>query len=234
MISFSIGVLSYNESRNMPLVVDKLVETLSLVKDLSFKILIIDNGSLDDTEESIKQLEKKYDNVSHILIPENKGYGYGVKQGLSSLSGDVVGFIWGDNQFDAGVIGDMIERFIKDPSLKLVKTYRTKRYDGRLRLVVSTFYQVLFKMLYGGNIKDINSGPKLFRSGFLNEKIIPLKYNDWFVDAEMMIKTVRNISSDEIAELPIEFFPRKFGKSNVKFSTCFEFFKNLFIFRFKK
>jgi hypothetical protein len=149
------------------------------------------------------------------------------------LSGDVVGFMWGDNQFDAGVVLDMIQEFLDKPDVKFVKTYRVTRHDGRLRLIVSRFYQLLFRLLYGKKVRDINSGPKLFRSEFYRS-LPPLTSNDWFVDAEIMIKAVSKLEQGQLVELPIDFFPRKHGKSNVKFSTCFEFFKNLFLYRFKK
>ena len=232
MLSVSIGILCYNEQENILRIVERLLDLFEN-SELSIdpKIVIINNGSTDSTATVIDELGQKHPIVSVLHIKENKGYGFGVRTGLESLRGDVVGFMWGDNQFDAGVTLKMIEEFLDKPNVQFVKTYRVTRHDGRLRLIVSRLYQLLFRLLYGKKVRDINSGPKLFRSKFYRS-LLPLESNDWFVDAEIMIKAVSKLEKGQLVELPIDFFPRKYGKSNVKFSTCFEFFKNLFSYRF--
>lgn len=229
----SIGVLSYNESKNLPAVIEGLAGVVKSLPDTVLKVVIINNGSIDDTAVVISQIEDRYNFVSHIDIPKNLGYGYGVKTGLMGLTGDVVGYMWGDNQFNPAVVKDLLAVFRQEPDVKLVKTYRRKRFDGRQRKLVSSFYQNIFRWLYGGGLIDINSTPKLFRYDFL-QKILPLQSNDWFVDAEIMIKSVRMTTIGQIRELPIDFYPRQFGKSNVRFSTCFEFMRNLLFFKFRK
>jgi len=217
----------------LPDVVLNLTNGLKKISNFYYDILIIDNGSKDNTVEVISSLEKQYACVSHIKLPENKGYGFGIRKGLEVLNGDIVGYMWGDNQFDAGVVAEMVKEFIKNEQIMIVKTYRTKRHDGRYRLLISSIYQILFKMLYGGYVKDINSGPKLFKED-LFRRIIPLNSNDWFIDAEIMIKVTKLLKKEEIVQLPIEFFPRKYGKSNVKFNACLEFVHNLVKYKFSK
>lgn len=228
-----IGVMCYNESKSVPAIVQALFEVRKSLPAIDMQVLLINNGSTDSTEELIVDIEKKNDFIRHFTIPVNKGYGYGVRMGLERLSGDIVGFMWGDNQFDASVIKTMIQAFIDQSSVQLVKTYRTKRYDGRSRLVISKIYQMIFRILYGIYTHDINSGPKLFRGEFL-KKLQPLQSNDWFIDAELMIKATRNCSPNQVVEFPIMFYPRKFGKSNVRFSALFQFLFNLIKYKFVK
>lgn len=228
-----VGVLCYNESKSIPAIVQTLTEVRKSLPAVDLRVFLINNGSTDSTEQQIEELEKQNDFVSHFTIPVNKGYGFGVRSALGCLTGEVVGFMWGDNQFDASVLGPMIQTFIDKPDVQLVKTYRTKRYDGRSRLVTSKIYQIIFRILYGIYTHDINSGPKLFRADFL-KKLQPLRSDDWFIDAELMIKTTRNCQPNQVVEFPITFFPRKFGKSNVKFSTCFQFLYNLIKYKFIK
>ena len=233
MIRVEIAILSYNEAQNILPVVQVLSEVRTQLSDIDLGVVIIDNGSKDDTLEVIKKIESEYSFVHHHHIPENKGYGYGIRVGLGMLRGDIVGFMWGDNQFDALILVPMIRAFIEDQKIQIVKTYRVARHDGALRLWVSQMYQLLFRLLYGIYTRDINSGPKLFRADFL-KKIGILVSDDWFVDAEIMIKATRLIRPEEVKEFPITFFPRKFGKSNVRFSTCFQFLYNLIKYKFVK
>lgn len=233
MLRVEIAMLSYNEAKNIPLVVQTLSEVRARLSSIELGIVIIDNGSKDETPEVIRTVESHYPFVRHHTIPENKGYGYGIRTGLSVLEGDIVGYMWGDNQFDATILETMIKAFIEDAKIEIVKTYRVKRHDGALRLWVSKMYQLLFRLLYGIYTRDINSGPKLFRSDFL-KKLGILVSDDWFIDAEIMIKATRLIKPEEVREFPITFLPRKFGKSNVRFSTCFQFLWNLIKYKFIK
>ncbi len=228
-----IGVMCYNEAKSIPAIVQALAEMRRSLAVVNLQVLLINNGSTDSTGQVIEEMEKQNDFLRHFTIPVNQGYGFGVRTGLGQLSGEIVGFMWGDNQFDAGVIKPMIQTFIDKPDVQLVKTYRIKRYDGRSRLFISKIYQIIFRVLYGIYTHDINSGPKLFRAEFL-KKLQPLRSDDWFVDAELMIKATRNCRPDQVFEFPITFYPRKFGKSNVKFSACFQFLFNLVKYKFVK
>ena len=233
MTKVEMAILSYNEAKSLPAVVSDLNAAMAKMADVDFKILIINNGSKDNTPVVIGELEAKNQNIRHITIEKNLGYGYGVKSGLAALQGDIIGYMWGDNQFDASIITDLVQKMLTNKDLQMTKTYRKERQDGRFRLVVSSIYQTIFRVLYGFYTIDINSGPKIFRSEFL-PKILPLRSDDWFVDAEIMIKASRSISKNEITELPIVFRPRKFGKSNVRFSDCFQFLYNLLKYKFVK
>lgn len=228
-----IGVMCYNESKSIPAIVQALAEARAALPAVDLRVLLINNGSTDSTAQLIDEIEKQNEFIHHLTIPVNLGYGYGVRTGLNHLSGEVVGFMWGDNQFDVNIIKPMIQTFIDKSDIQLVKTFRTKRYDGQSRLLVSKIYQIIFWILYGIYTHDINSGPKLFRADFL-KKLQPLRSNDWFIDAEIMIKATRNCSSNQVVEFPITFYPRKFGKSNVRFSACFQFLFNLVKYKFVK
>lgn len=228
-----IAVLCFNEAKNLPFLVETLVAVKKQIKDAEVSFLVVNNGSTDETAKVIDSIITNTDFFESITIPVNLGYGYGVKKALDSISGDIIGFMWGDNQFDATILKPMIQTFIDQPNVQVVKTYRTKRYDGRLRLFVSRIYQLIFRLLYGIYTHDINSGPKLFRTDFLSA-LKPFHSNDWFIDAELMIKSTRNSTFNQIVEFPITFYPRKFGKSNVRFSTCFQFFWNLIKYKFVK
>lgn len=226
MADVAIGILCYNEEKNLSKILDRLIECRSDYPEIDLKLKVINNGSSDNTDAVIGNYELLHPFISHLNIEVNHGYGFGIRAGLSSLNGEIVGFMWGDNQFDAEVIFKLCTEMMQNEDCQMAKTYRIKRYDGRMRLVTSKIYELIFNILYNNNIRDVNSGPKLFRRGYL-EKILPLTSNDWFIDAEIMIKTLKISSPILIREIPIEFYPRESGKSNVKFSSCFQFLKNL-------
>lgn len=232
MTKVNIAILAYNEARNFPDVVRGVFTAMSMLPDVEISVLVIDNGSTDNTQEVISELKQEFGALDSIKVPKNLGYGYGIKQGLQVLDGDIVGYMWGDNQFDPAIVKKLVEQFLQNSNIMMAKTNRIKRHDGKKRLYVSKFYQLIFRILYGSFTADINSGPKLFRSEFLKQ-LLPLESNDWFIDAEIMIKVSRKTNKNAVAELPIEFNERKFGKSNVRLKDCFQFLYNLVCYKFK-
>jgi len=77
---------------------------------------------------------------------------------------------------------------------------------------------------------DVNGSPKI-----LPTRVIPLmelESKDWFLDPEIMIKAhtmgLRVLEFNVFARL------RANGASHVRASTCWEFFRNLLVFRFSK
>ncbi len=232
MTNVHIAILSYNESRNFPDVVRDLQAAFKDKSEVALTIFVIDNGSKDDTQTVIDGLMAEYPNVRKVTVKENKGYGYGVQQGLDALDADIMGYMWGDNQFDAAIVAELVDSFDNN-QVQMAKTYRAKRHDGGLRVLVSGFYQLMFRLLYGVFTRDINSGPKLFRRELLSQ-IRPFRYTDWFIDAEIMIKVSRILKRDQIKELPIIFRERKHGKTNVRAKDCVQFFYNLITYKLKK
>jgi hypothetical protein len=109
----------------------------------------------------------------------------------------------------------------------IVKVVRVKREDGLKRLVITTVYNSLFKILFGDVCADINGKPKILKYSALQQ--LNLESNDWFIDAEMML-AARNLNFT-IEEIPVVFKQRQGGESNVRLTTIIEFISNMFAIR---
>lgn len=96
MIKYSILLPTYNERENLPLVVWLIVKNLQSTEfnnqDISFEILIIDDGSPDGTLEVAKELQKLYGEERIVLLPREKKLGLGTAyiHGLKHAKGDFV------------------------------------------------------------------------------------------------------------------------------------------------
>jgi glycosyltransferase involved in cell wall biosynthesis len=224
----SIVLPFYNEEECVAEVIAEIQATL-ICSNISFEILAVQNGSKDRTGEILKTLQDQLESLRIIHVPVNKGFGYGLIQGLTSSSGEIVGFMSGDSQINPEVIPLLIEHMKKTHS-DIGMGRRIIRHDGWLRWIISWNYNFLARLLFGLSMKDLNSHPKLMTRRAYS--LMQLRSHNFFIDPEILLKAKR--LGLKVCEVDIEFRRRKTGHSNVKWTTCLEFFIDLCRARFIK
>ena len=101
--------------------------------------------------------------------------------------------------------------------------------DGLWRKVVSVSYNLMVRVLWPrlGSI-DVNGSPKILPRDVLNA--MDLQSKNWFLDPEIVIKA--HYMGLRILEFNVFARMRGNGLSHVRVMTCWEFLRNLMIFRF--
>lgn len=222
----SLVIPAYNEEECIENTVIELISEF-MSTDAHLELVLVDNGSSDNTAKILLDLEKRFSNVKIITIKVNEGFGWGVINGLMNARADYVGYIGADGQISARDAVRVFEK-LKSENLDLCKTKRIKREDGALRLFLSNSFNNIFYILYHLSINDVNGTPKIMK--YECYKRLDLKSKDWFIDTELLIKAAS--LGFEIGEVDVIFNKRNRGKSNVKFDTIFEFIKNLIRYKF--
>ncbi|HIG52315.1 TPA: glycosyltransferase family 2 protein [Candidatus Pacearchaeota archaeon] len=223
--NLSLVIPFYNESGNSSIIIDKLTKKLEIEK-IDYEILVVDNGSKDNTREILEKICEKNKRVRLIVVQNNKGYGYGIRKGLEFCEGEYIGYIWADDFIGVNFVPELVNK-LKSENLSLAKISRFNRGEGLMRKIQSFAYNYLFSTIFDINSTDINGCPKIMKNSFYNS--INLKSCDWFLDAEIMLKLNRKKS--KFIEIPSNFDKREYGNSNVKIYTFLEFLKNLFIYK---
>lgn len=227
-LDLSLVIPCYNEEDVLRQTATRLVECFRN-KRVRFELVLVDNGSHDQTGQIIDALIAEGMPVVKRAVHLNQGYGHGVLTGLSVCRGKWVGFACADGQVDAEDIWKVydIAANLKRPSL--VKVRRRFRMDGFKRKVVSVIYNGMTTVLFGGlGSIDINGNPKFIPREYLERMNLASK--DWFLDAEVMIKSKR--LALPVLEMNVMAQMRQGGRSNVHASTCREFLTNLIRYRF--
>lgn len=219
-ILLSIVVPSYNESENLKRLIPELVQTLSVFGD-RYEIIVVNNASTDDTQATLRMLCGEFPRVRGVFEPE-KGFGRALLRGLREGGGEVLGYIHADNQMSPQEIVRIYQKLTAD-DLDVCKATRMNRNDGAFRFVVSKVYNILFRLMFRVDMRDINGSPKLMTRRFFDAA--HLKSLDWFIDPEIIIKAKR--MGARAGELPIRTFRRESGVSQVRLRTIVEFFKNM-------
>ncbi len=214
----SIVLPFYNEEANVENVVRDLLSATG--GDWDIRLCCVQNGSRDNTGKILAQLAAADGRVQVVDVPVNRGYGYGIRQGLAAATGEIVGYLDGDGQVCPA---DVLRVLAGMKTNRAAKAVRAVRGDGWQRRLVSGIYNTMFRLLFAVRVGDANAKPKFLRKEDLAK--LALVSDDWFVDAEVMIKTAA--LGIAWAETPIEFRKRAGGKSNVRLGSIVEFLRNL-------
>lgn len=231
-VELSVVILAYRAGESIK---DFAQRTQGLIKSVTsnYEIVLVGNyieGSDDNTKEVIEEIVQNNSDFKSICKPKKGMMGWDMREGLKITDGKYICVIDGDGQFPIDSIVRCYNEIVKG-EYDLVKTFRSKRNDSYYRKFISKIYNITFSILFPGiKSKDVNSKPKMFtREAY---ELMDLKSDDWFIDAEIMLKI--NENNMKFFEFPIEFYELSGRASFVKFKAVFEFLKNLISYKFKK
>lgn len=220
-LDLSLVLPMYNEELNVEPVVAGLAEALRAT-GVRCELLVVDNGSRDGTREKILAVAERHPEVRLVTVYPNRGYGWGVLNGLRAARGRAVGWMAGDGQVTPADVVRTWERFARG-DVDLAKVERITRGDGWQRRLVSRVWNLTYRMLFAQPASDVNGTPKIFWRRHL--AWLNLGQKDWFIDAELMLKLRGR--GGRVAQVPIDFHPRAAGRSHVRLRTLVEFYRNL-------
>ncbi len=158
-----IVIPAYNEAENLGQVVPEIITHISKI-DSKFRIIIIDDGSTDDTANTITALAKKHPQIVGESMPRNLGKAAALKRGFAlaeDLGGQIIIMMDADGQDDPAELETLIGRL--DEGFDLVTGARYTRNDRFIKRTTSRLYNRTTSMISGVKGKDFNSGFKVMR-----------------------------------------------------------------------
>ena len=216
LIKYSLVIPCYNESRNLPVLVDRCKTLLDSREDV--EILLVDNGSTDDSQKVFKEILANTDitNMQVVHVKKNQGYGFGITSGLKKCTGDVIGWTHADLQTDPMDFVSAMDIFdnSKHQSNIFVKGDRINR---PFRDVLFTRGMSLVEwLLLGSKLWDINAQPTVFPKSFFNS--LNNMPDDFSLDLFVYHKAVN--TGMKIERFPVNFAERLAGEGhNEKLSS---------------
>lgn len=137
----SLILLSYYSGERITKVYDKL-STLLTREKIEFELIVIDDGSTDDSFKIAQQLESGHGNVRAFQLSKNFTSHYAIFAGLSICKGQCAMPIPDDEQQPYTSIVDMYR--IWEKGAKVIIPYREKRNDGFVNdLLSNTYYKTI-------------------------------------------------------------------------------------------
>ena len=195
----------YNEEKNVESAINKISEKLKKF-GITFEILIVDDGSSDNTGKIVSNIMRSVSYVRIISHASNLGPGSGILTGIKEALGEFIIFIPADIAMDL----DQLPKYINaSGNADVVVGLRSDRRDySSLRKLVSFINIMAIKILFRMKERQFNY-ISLYRTEIF--KKINIEARSVFVTAEIMIKA-RDLGY-RLVEIEIDYVPREYGSA---------------------
>jgi len=205
-MKLSVVIPAYNEEKRVPKTLDSISDYLSK-QNYDYEIIVVSDGSKDNTGQVVKDLESKIPNLKLIDNKENHGKGYVVRQGILEAKGDYRLFTDADNStsvdqvekmwpwFEQGfdvVIGSRdVKGAVLDPPQQWIR-----------KVLFGDSFKLIRKLIIGlWNLQDTQCGFKGFTAKAAEDVFSKVKTEGFNFDVESLILAKR--LGYKIKEVPI-------------------------------
>lgn len=235
-VDLSIIVPCFNEQEAVPHLVRR-VEALAEGWDQRFELVLVDDGSADDTWGEIQRAREQYPNIVPVRHPGNRGMLAGWLSGLAASRGTYVVTIDADLQYRPEDI-PVLMRKLREAGADIAQGARYKEVKrSALRRFLTAGLSWLLNLMFGMRLKDNKSGFILCRQEIFQdimETHFTYRYFQHFIAVSAHAKGYR------ITQVPIVFDPRVAGESFIRsplryaFAALPDLPKALWEFRFRR
>lgn len=208
----------------MPILLDKIY---SVVKEngYDYEIIAVNDGSKDDSFEVIRQFAIKDKNLKAIRFKVNAGQTAAIHAGIEHATGDILIPMDSDLENDPRDIPLLLEKI--NEGYDVVSGWRRDRWKGKFftRKLPSIIANSLISHITGLKLHDYGCTLKAYRREVIQG--VPL-----YGEMHRFIPAYALWQGAKVAEVPVRYEPRKFGKSNYGISRTFRVILDLFVIKF--
>jgi glycosyltransferase involved in cell wall biosynthesis len=205
----SVTLPAYNEADNIEALSEEIRQYFE-GKKIPHEIIIVNDGSADETGKIADALAAKHKTISVIHHSPNQGYGRSLLDGFKSSRYEYLFFTDADRQFKIESLDEFIPH-ARDGSVDMIIGYRIDRQDPFMRKLLSGCFNLLIRIIFGLKVKDIDCAFKLFKKkSFVS---LGIQSGDFLFNAEMLAKA--QAKHFTIREIGVRHFPRAGGTSTV-------------------
>ncbi|MDC1457281.1 glycosyltransferase family 2 protein [Flavobacteriaceae bacterium] len=205
-MNLSIVIPLLNEQNS----IDELTSSISTVVKalrLEFEIILIDDGSTDNSWKIISEICSNNQNVRGIRFLKNFGKSQALSAGFKACNGDVVVTMDADLQDDPNEIPELYKK-VKEEKFDLVSGWKKVRYDS---IIFKNFPSKIFnwaaRITSGIKLNDFNCGIKAYKK----EVIKQIKLTGGM--HRYIPVLAKNAGYNRITEKIVIHHPRKHGKT---------------------
>lgn len=205
-MQLSIVIPLLNEEESLPELYNWIVSVMQS-NSYSYEIIFIDDGSTDESWDTISNLALKDPAVKGIKFNRNYGKSQALHAGFLAAKGDVVITMDADLQDNPEEIPELYD-LIKKEQFDLVSGWKKKRYDSVLsKNLPSKLFNAAARKTSGVKLHDFNCGLKAYKKEVI-------KNIDVYGEMHRYIPVLaKNAGFSNITEKEVKHQARKYGKT---------------------
>ena len=202
----SIVISLFNEAESLPELIG-WIENVMAREGFSYEIVMVDDGSKDNSWEIIKSHSEKNSCIRGISFRRNYGKSAALYHGFEAAEGRVVITMDADLQDSPEEIPELY-RMVTEGGYDIVSGWKKQRYDNKFtKNLPSKLYNATARWVTGIRLHDMNCGLKAYR----NEVVKNIEvYGEMHRYIPYLAK---NAGFDRITEKPVQHQKRKYGVS---------------------
>lgn len=215
LVKLSIVIPARNEGPNLQGTVQRLHERLALEGISDYEIVVVDDGSTDDTPTVLEGLCRIEPKVRRITNTGRHGYGRAVRLGLHNCTGDAIVITMADASDDPEDVAAYY-RVLRDESecvfgSRFIRGSELVDYP-RVKLVINRLVNLAIKLIFNIKCNDVTNAFKGFRR-YVIDGCQPLISPHFNLTIEIPLKAVVRGYSYKV--LPVAWRNRTSGTSQL-------------------
>lgn len=223
-MDISIVIPIYNEEKNLPLLLDELLPVVDAL-NTSYEIILVDDGSHDNSRAVIETYTKKHSSVRSIIFAYNAGQTAALAAGFNAAQGNIIIPLDSDGENDPADIPELLKKY--NEGFDVVSGWRKNRWKGQLltRKLPSWFANTLISGISGIPLHDYGCTLKIYNRIYVQDVSL-------YGEMHRFIPALAAWKGARVTEVVVNHRPRKFGKSNYGFSRTFRVILDLVTLKF--
>lgn len=219
-MKLSLVIPVMNEEENIKPLLDAVYSALD---SIDYEVILVDDGSTDNTIENIKKYAKS--NTRLIVFNRNYGQTTAMAAGIDAAKGELIATIDGDLQNDPSDIPMMIEK-LESEGWDVVAGRRANRQDGMLlRKIPSKIANWIIRKSTGVYLNDYGCTLKLFKSDVA-------KNLGLYGELHRFIPVLAKMYGAKMCEVDVKHHARLYGQSKYGIGRTFKVISDLMLMLF--
>ncbi len=222
MPELSIVIPIYNEAEGIDLLFKKLLEVLS-GKD--YEIIAVNDGSRDSSWAELLKVAGSDNHIKLINFKRNYGQTAAINAGIQSAIGDIIVMIDSDLENDPADIPKLLDKL--NEGYDVVSGWRKARWEKQMftRKLPSLMANRLISAVSGVYLHDYGCTLKVYKKEVIKDVKL-------YGEMHRFIPVFVNGRVGKITEIPVNYTPRKYGKSNYGIFRTYKVILDLLLIKF--
>lgn len=214
----SIIMPAYNEGK---CIYDNVLKTVEIISGFveNFEIIIVNDGSVDNTKSEIERAMKRDDRIHIVSSDNNHGKGSAIIAGVAEATGAYIAFVDADLELNPDQLEGYLVKMIEDNKDVIIgcKFHADSEIKYPIkRKILSMGYYMMLMILFHLNVKDTQTGLKLFKADAIKPVAHLIRTAGFAYDIEILAAIHRR--GFTIGQMPVKVvYIREKGSRRITF-----------------